>query len=81
ADFLDDQLIDSAANHYFAEQSINWLLQRPDAVLSGLEPKPVKDYELSFTQVQAVQLRWLFLAGLPGSALLLGGMVWLRRRS
>jgi hypothetical protein len=26
-------------------------------------------------------LRWLFLGGLPGGVLLLGGLVWLRRRS
>ena len=26
ADFLDDQMIDSAANHYFASQTLDWLL-------------------------------------------------------
>jgi len=27
------------------------------------------------------RLRWLFLAGMPGGVLFLGGLVWLRRRS
>ena len=27
------------------------------------------------------QLRWLFLAAMPGAVLFLGGLVWLRRRS
>jgi hypothetical protein len=33
ADFLDDQMIDSAANHYFASQTLDWLLQRPAALV------------------------------------------------
>ena len=81
ADFLDNQLIDSAANHYFAERALNWLLDRPNAVLTGLAPKATKDYELTMTDAQVTQLRWLFLAGLPGAALFLGCLVWLRRRS
>ena len=33
------------------------------------------------TQSQMTQLRWLFLAAMPGAVLFLGGLVWLRRRS
>jgi LPXTG-motif cell wall-anchored protein len=33
------------------------------------------------TDSQTNAVRWLFLAGMPGAVLFLGGLVWLRRRS
>jgi len=32
------------------------------------------------TQTQLHQAQWVLLAGLPGSVLFLGSLVWLRRR-
>jgi hypothetical protein len=81
SDFLDDQAIDSVGNHYFAQQAMDWLLQRPDIALEGLGPRPIKEYKLYMTDAQAQALRWLFLGGLPGGVLFLGALVWLRRRS
>lgn len=81
ADFLDDRMIDGAANHTFASQTLDWLLQRPEALVGDIGPRPIKEYELFLTQSQMTQLRWLFLAAMPGAALFLGGLVWLRRRS
>ncbi len=81
SDFLDDQVIDSEGNHDFAHLALNWLLQRPQIMLSNLGPRPIKEYTLYVTDGQKQKLRWLFLAGLPGGVLLLGGLVWLRRRS
>jgi hypothetical protein len=83
ADFLDDQLIDNppGANHYFARQALNWLLQRPNLVLAGLGPRPIIEYRISVPKAQLFEARWLFLAVMPGSALFLGFLVWLRRRS
>jgi hypothetical protein len=81
SDFLDDQAIDFAGNHVFAQLALNWLLQRPQIMLSGLGPRPIKEYKLYMTHAQTQAIRWLFLAGLPGGVLFLGGLVWLRRRS
>ncbi len=81
SDFLDDLVIDSVGNHVFAQLALDWLLQRPQIMLSGLSPQPIKEYKLYMTAAQEQSLRWLFLAGLPGGILLLGGLVWLRRRS
>ena len=81
SDFLDDQAIDSVGNHVFAQLALNWLLQRPQIMLSGLGPRPIKEYKLYMTHAQTQAVRWLFLAGLPGGVLFLGGLVWLRRRS
>jgi hypothetical protein len=81
SDFLDDQVIDFVGNHLFAQLSLNWLLQRPQIMLDGLGPRPIKEYKLYMTHAQTQAVRWLFLAGLPGGVLFLGGLVWLRRRS
>jgi hypothetical protein len=80
-DFLDDQVIDSCAgNYFFAVRALNWLLERPQLLLSGLGPQPIQEYKLYMTHAQQRAVQWLFLAGLPGAVLALGGLVWLRRR-
>jgi hypothetical protein len=81
SDFLDDQVIDAEGNHVFANLALSWLLQRPQVMFNGLGPRPIKEYKLYMSHAQARSIRWLFLGGLPGSVLLLGGLVWLRRRS
>ncbi len=81
ADFLDDQMIDSAANHYFASQTLDWLLQRPGALVAEIGPRPITEYTLFLSRSQSTRLYWLFLAAMPGAVLFLGGLVWLRRRS
>jgi len=81
SDFLDDNAIDQwAGNHAFAKQSLNWLLQRPQLILEGLVPQPIREYKLYMTPHQSGVVRWLFLAGMPAAVLALGGLVWLRRR-
>jgi len=82
SDFLDDLVIDSwAGNHYFAGLALNWLLERPQLLFSGLGPQPIQEYKLYMTHAQVRTVQWLFLAGLPGAVLALGGLVWLRRRN
>jgi hypothetical protein len=81
SDFLDDQVIVSwEANHDFAELALNWLLQRPEIMIEGLVPQPIREYKLYLTPAQSFRVRWLFLAGMPACILALGGLVWLRRR-
>jgi LPXTG-motif cell wall-anchored protein len=81
SEFLDDQVINSwEGNYAFGKQALNWLLQRPQIMLEGLGPQPIKEYKLYLTAAQSATVRWLFLAGLPAAILALGGLVWLRRR-
>lgn len=75
-----NQMIDSAANRDFASYAINWLVDRTQ-LLEGLGPKPVVEYTLVMTQSQMNSARWILLGGMPGAVLLLGVMVWLRRRN
>jgi hypothetical protein len=81
SEFLDDQMIESwVGNYYFAMSALNWLLERPQLLLSGLMPQPIREYKLYMSHRQERTIQWLFLAGLPGAVLALGGLVWLRRR-
>jgi ABC-type uncharacterized transport system involved in gliding motility auxiliary subunit len=77
--FLANHQIDSAANRDFASCAVNWLLERTQ-LLAGLGPRPITQYKIILTRAQLHHAQWVLLAGLPGSVLFLGGLVWLRRR-
>jgi hypothetical protein len=68
-----------AGNRDFAALTVSWLLDRPQALAIG--PKLLHEYRLHLTGSQLRTLRWTLLAGLPGSMLLVGFVVWFRRRS
>jgi ABC-2 type transport system permease protein len=78
--FLGNQMIDSAANRDFANYALNWLLDRTQLV-QGLGPRPVTEYKLVMTRSQQKSAQVILLAALPGAILVLGVLVWLRRRS
>jgi ABC-2 type transport system permease protein len=77
--FLNNQLIEMDRNQEFAVNAINWLLDRTQ-LLQGVGPRPVTEYRFLMTKPQMKSVQWLLLAGMPGVILLLGGLVWLRRR-
>jgi hypothetical protein len=77
--FLDNQVIEAGANRDFAGYAVNWLLARP-TLLKGIGPRPVVEFRLLMTREQQCKVRWLLLGALPGGVLLVGGLVWLRRR-
>lgn len=76
--FLGNQGIESAANRDFASLAVNWLLDRP--WLLEISPRPIQEYRLSLTRAQMTALRWILLAAFPATGVLLGGLVWMRRR-
>jgi len=77
--FLASAWIVSPANRSFAGYALNWLLERTQ-LLEGLGPRSIVEYRIVMSQGQLQRVQWMLLAGIPGSALLLGGLVWLRRR-
>lgn len=77
--FLGNETIDNAANRQFATHALSWLMARDD-LLVAIPPKPIKEYKVTMTKSQLSTARWLLLAALPGSVLVLGWFVWLRRR-
>ncbi|MCX6927345.1 MAG: hypothetical protein NT154_29695 [Verrucomicrobia bacterium] len=77
--FLANLQIESLANRDFAGNAVNWLLERTQ-LLAGVGPRPIMQYKIVMTKKQMHQAQWVLLGVLPGSVLLLGGLVWLRRR-
>ncbi len=77
--FLANGTIDLYANSDFARLAVNWLLDRPQ-FLDGITPKPFTEFRIAMTKTQLQGIRWILLAAMPGTILLLGGLVWLRRR-
>lgn len=77
--FLGNVCIESLANRDFAGYAANWLLDRTE-MLHGLGPQPIKEYQFLLTKAQLQSAEWILLGAMPGSALVLGGLVWLCRR-
>jgi len=78
ASLLGNQLIDFEANRDFAGLAVNWLLDRQQ--LLHLGPRPLREYQINLTRAQLHGAAWVLLGVLPGSAMVLGVLVWLRRR-
>lgn len=77
--FLTNAGLHSAANRDFAEYALNWLLERTQ-VLGGVGPRSIVEYRVVMSQSQLQRVELILLAGIPCGVLLLGGLVWLRRR-
>jgi ABC-type uncharacterized transport system involved in gliding motility auxiliary subunit len=77
--FLANDNIDREANHEFASHVVNWLLARND-LLVPVPHKPIVEHKLTLTATQLESARWILIGGFPGTALLLGSLVWIRRR-
>ena len=76
--FLANQLLELAGNRPFAASSVNWLLDRSH-LLGGIQPSPIRTYQVSLAPYQQQMLGWLLLVVLPGAALAVGFVVWWRR--
>jgi hypothetical protein len=77
--FLSNLAFNHAANSDFADVAVNWLANR-DTLLNEIRASPVSEYQISLTEQQMSQLRWLFLGAIPGVVVIFGFFVWLRRR-
>lgn len=78
--FLGNETLPKLANLDFAHHAVNWLLARHD-LLVGLTPQPITEYRVYLSTGQMIAVRWILLLGMPGSVLLVGWMVQIRRRS
>ncbi|MGB0578179.1 MAG: Gldg family protein [Limisphaerales bacterium] len=68
-----------AGNYDFAWNTMSWLIDQDELI--GIAPQPVTEYQFSLTKQQANNLRWIYLAGIPGGILFFGWIVWLRRQN
>jgi len=72
-------LSQSSANGDFANLALEWLTDQ-FRIVNGVGPRKMLDYRVTLTRAELTNIRWIFLAGMPGAVLLFGGLVWLRRR-
>ena len=72
--------IENGANSDLGAHMVNWLVDQ-NILLKGLAPRPVRTYKVLMTEWQLAAVRWLLLLGVPGSVLVLGGLVRWRRRT
>jgi hypothetical protein len=77
--FLNNNNIDREGNYQLATHIVNWLLARND-LLVPVPPRPIAEYKLTMTEAQLSAARWILMGAFPGAVLLVGGLVWLRRR-
>ena len=72
-------LIANAANREFGAFAANWLVSQ-SLLLQDIPPRPIRTYKLTMTRTQLRSVQLILLVGLPGAALLVGLVVWSRRR-
>ena len=78
ATFVQDKSLTEASANFFLND-VNWLLERE--ALIGIPPKQIKTFSLSLTDPQLGTVFWMSVLAIPGFCLLLGVLVWWRRRS
>ena len=76
---VENNFIQSDANREFGAATVNWLVNQ-SVLLSGIPPRELRNYKVMMTQSQLRSMQLVLLAGLPGAVLLIGLLVWMRRR-
>ncbi len=66
-------------NREFAALTANWLVNQ-SVLLNDIPRRAIHSYKLTMTQAQLRSVQLVLLLALPGAVLLLGFLVWLRRR-
>ncbi len=76
--FVENKSLTEESASFFLNGT-NWLLERE--ALIGIPPKEIKTSSLSLTDNQVQTVFWLSVLAIPGFCLLLGLLVWWRRRA
>ncbi|MGV3773894.1 MAG: hypothetical protein ACO1QB_13405, partial [Verrucomicrobiales bacterium] len=77
--FLSNFMVGQAANLDFGNLVVNWLLNR-DVLLDEIGISPMSEYEIILTDHQMSSFKWLFLGAMPGLVIIIGMLVWVKRR-
>lgn len=77
--FLGNQEIDKLGNRDFAGYAVGWLLERTQSA-QGPGPRPFRTFKIVMTRSELRRAEWILLGAFPGAVLVLGSLVWLRRR-
>lgn len=77
-DLITNGRIDAAGLHIMLN-AVNWSVDRDHAL--AIPPRPIENFQLSLTATDFTRLRYALLLALPGSALLIGLLVYWTRRA
>ena len=78
SDFASNQLLGFQGNQDFFLNTVAWLAE--DLDLISIRPKEAEDNRLALTQQELQNVTWIALVLLPGLFVILGVVVWWRRR-
>jgi ABC-type uncharacterized transport system involved in gliding motility auxiliary subunit len=78
SDFASNEAVGQASNGDLFLNSVDWLAQ--DENLISIRPKKVTNRSVNLTAGGAIALRWLDLFGLPGVVIIVGIIIWWKRR-
>ena len=78
SDFMADAEIVNAGNLALALNGFNWLAAREDSL--GIPPRSVEQVSLFLSADQMSTILLVTLVGMPGAAIVVGILVWRRRR-
>ncbi len=74
-----NNFLQNDANREFGAATANWLVSQ-SVLLSGIPPRALQNYKLMMTQSQLRSVQLVLMAGMPSVVLVMGLLVWLRRR-
>jgi len=79
ADFISPDGNHSQVNLDFTMSALNWVMAREE--LMGISPRQPTSFTLNITAAQFGLLQSILIFVMPGLALIVGGLVWFRRRA
>lgn len=74
-----ETILKTSGNLGFANLAINWLLDRPTQ-LSGIPPRPLREFSITLPKTVLWRLGSILVFVMPGVPLLIGLVVWFKRR-
>ncbi|HXH86226.1 MAG TPA: GldG family protein [Nitrospira sp.] len=78
SDFASNEAVGQASNGDLFLNAVDWLAQ--DENLISIRPKKVTNRSVNLTAGGAIALRWLDIFGLPGMVIIVGIVIWWKRR-
>ncbi len=78
SDFVTDGEIGNAGNLTLALNAFNWLADRTESL--GIPPREIEQVNLFLSADQLDAILLLVLVAMPGAAIVVGMLIWRRRR-
>ena len=78
SDFVSNAQINNMGNSDLFLNAVNWLVKKEKLISIG--PKRLDIRKVVLSEKKMKEIFWFTVAGLPGIVLLIGGLVWWRRR-